>query len=165
MIKKSKFFKILPFFQDSSDDECGIPKPPRDLPGRPKSAAVTRRLDFPGQKDFVVGIFLDKNITMLEFSWTSNCRSFWTRPCRHLDCCLAASTWTGSKRWRDRDSRPPRLSTRRFSFLYLQPDLAFVKVLSLTSENFELRIFEFIKTFFRATQGGKWARGKVEQHQ
>ena len=128
-------------FQDSSDDECGIPKPPRDLPGRPKSAAVTRRLD--------------KNISMLEFSWTSNCRSFWTRPCRHLDCCLAASTWTGSKRWRGRDSRPPRLSTRRFSFLYLQPDLAFVKVLSLTSENFEVRIFEFIKTFFRATQGGK----------
>ena len=30
---------------------------------------------------------------------------------------------------------------------------------------YELRIFEFIKTFFRATQGGKRARGKVEQHQ
>ena len=40
-------------------------------------------------------------------------------------------------------------------FSFLQPDLAFVKVLSSTSENFELRIFEFIKTFFRATQGGK----------
>ena len=102
--------------------------------------------------------------TQVGFSWTKTFRC-WNfpgqvivnlfGPCRHLDCCLAASTWTGSKRWRGRDSRPPRLSTRRFSFLYLQPDLAFVKVLSSTSENFELRIFEFIKTFFRATQGGK----------
>ena len=47
-----KHLSFVFFFKDSSDDECGIPKPPRDLPGRPKSAAVTRRLDFPGQKHF-----------------------------------------------------------------------------------------------------------------
>ena len=130
------------------------------------SSTITFRCwNFPGQEIIDVGILLDKKLLILEFSWTKTFRSSWTRPCRHLDCCLAASTWTGSKRWRGRDSRPPRLSIRRFSFLYLLPDLAFVQILSPTSENFELRIFKFIKSFFRATQGGKRARGKVEQHQ
>ena len=76
--KKSKFFKILPFFQDSSDDECGIPKPPRDLPGRPKSAAVTRRLDFPRQENNRCWIFRGKNISIfvdktLLASWLLPC--------------------------------------------------------------------------------------------
>ena len=38
-------------FQDSSDDECGIPKPSRDLPGRPKSAAVTRSFNMDRLKE------------------------------------------------------------------------------------------------------------------
>ena len=37
--------------QDSSDDECGIPKPSRDLPGRPKSAAVTRSFNMDRLKE------------------------------------------------------------------------------------------------------------------
>ena len=39
------------FFQDSSDDECGIPKPSRELPGRPKSAAVTRSFNMDRLKE------------------------------------------------------------------------------------------------------------------
>ena len=38
-------------FQDSSDDECGIPKPSRDFPGRPKSAAVTRSFNMDRLKE------------------------------------------------------------------------------------------------------------------
>ena len=66
--KEKQIRQDFTLFQDSSDDECGIPKPPRDLPGRPKSAAVTRRLDFPRQ-----------NISMLEFSWTRTLRC-WNFP-------------------------------------------------------------------------------------
>jgi len=45
-----KIVAVIPL-EDSSDDECGIPKPPRDLPGRPKSAAVTRSFNMDRLKE------------------------------------------------------------------------------------------------------------------